>query len=116
MGALRLVASVHPARRVPSYLVARPTPVSAAARCRLDPGDGTGGSLHADAQPDFLAGFAVGVAASGELLRLTGRSEEQLALVEAYAKAQGLWHDPSVEPVYSESVLGVGCGGCAERR
>ncbi len=35
-------------------------------------------------------------------LRLTGRSEEQLALVEAYAKAQGLWHDPSVEPRFSE--------------
>ncbi len=35
-------------------------------------------------------------------LRLTGRSEEQLALVEAYAKRQGLWHDPSVEPVFSE--------------
>ncbi|MCB0944786.1 MAG: aconitate hydratase, partial [Mycobacterium sp.] len=27
-------------------------------------------------------------------LRLTGRSDEQLALVEAYAKAQGMWHDP----------------------
>lgn len=26
-------------------------------------------------------------------LRLSGRSEEQIALVEAYAKAQGLWHD-----------------------
>ncbi|MEZ0089535.1 aconitate hydratase AcnA [Streptacidiphilus sp. EB129] len=37
-------------------------------------------------------------------LRLTGRSEQQLALVEAYAKAQGLWHDPSVEPVYSEYI------------
>jgi len=35
-------------------------------------------------------------------LRLTGRSEEQLALVEAYAKAQGLWHDPAAEPRYSE--------------
>ncbi|MDI1465744.1 aconitate hydratase AcnA [Catellatospora sp. KI3] len=35
-------------------------------------------------------------------LQLTGRSEAQIALVEAYAKAQGLWHDPSVEPVYSE--------------
>ncbi|MCX4748980.1 aconitate hydratase AcnA [Kitasatospora sp. NBC_01287] len=35
-------------------------------------------------------------------LRLTGRSEQQLALVEAYAKEQGLWHDPSVEPVFSE--------------
>ncbi|GLZ78753.1 aconitate hydratase [Actinorhabdospora filicis] len=37
-----------------------------------------------------------------DYLRLTGRSEQQLALVEAYAKAQGLWHDPSVEPAYSE--------------
>ncbi|TVT54127.1 aconitate hydratase AcnA [Amycolatopsis rhizosphaerae] len=35
-------------------------------------------------------------------LKLTGRSAEQLALVEAYAKEQGLWHDPSHEPVYSE--------------
>lgn len=35
-------------------------------------------------------------------MRLTGRSEEQIALVEAYAKAQGLWHDPNHEPVYSE--------------
>ncbi|HET9690600.1 MAG TPA: aconitate hydratase AcnA [Acidimicrobiales bacterium] len=35
-------------------------------------------------------------------LRLSGRAEAQVALVEAYAKAQGLWHDPSVEPVYSE--------------
>src|SRR5690348_7010324 len=35
-------------------------------------------------------------------LRLTGRSEDQIALVEAYAKAQGLWHDPSAEPRFSE--------------
>ncbi len=35
-------------------------------------------------------------------LRLTGRGEEQLALVEAYAKAQGLWHDPAREAEYSE--------------
>jgi aconitate hydratase len=35
-------------------------------------------------------------------LKLTGRSEQQLALVEAYAKAQGLWHDASHEPKYSE--------------
>ncbi|MBO0842921.1 MAG: aconitate hydratase AcnA, partial [Nocardioides sp.] len=34
----------------------------------------------------------------------TGRSEEQLKLVEAYAKEQGLWHDPSAEPSYSESL------------
>ena len=37
-------------------------------------------------------------------LRLTGRSEEQVALVEQYAKKQGLWHDPSVEPRFSEHV------------
>ena len=37
-----------------------------------------------------------------DYLRLTGRSEEQIALVEAYSKAQKLWHDPSVEPVFSE--------------
>ena len=35
-------------------------------------------------------------------LRLTGRSEESVALVEAYAKEQGMWHDPSVEPRFSE--------------
>jgi aconitate hydratase len=39
-------------------------------------------------------------------LELTGRDAEQLALVEAYAKEQGLWHDPEasdyVEPRYSE--------------
>src|SRR5436305_3853807 len=35
-------------------------------------------------------------------LKLTGRSAEQVALVEAYAKEQGLWHDPSHEAVYSE--------------
>ncbi|MFG6502162.1 aconitate hydratase [Microbacterium sp. P05] len=37
-----------------------------------------------------------------DYLRLTGRSEQSLALVEAYAKQQHLWHDPSVEPVFSE--------------
>ena len=37
-------------------------------------------------------------------LRLTGRSDEQLALVEAYAKEQGLWHDPDAEPRYSEKL------------
>jgi aconitate hydratase len=39
-----------------------------------------------------------------EYLRLTGRPDEQLALVEAYAKEQGLWHDPSAEPRYSEQL------------
>lgn len=35
-------------------------------------------------------------------MRFTGRSEEHVNLVETYAKAQGLWHDPSVEPNFSE--------------
>ena len=37
-----------------------------------------------------------------DYLRITGRSKEQVDLVEAYTKAQGLWHDPSIEPKYSE--------------
>ncbi|APH01304.1 aconitate hydratase [Janibacter indicus] len=37
-----------------------------------------------------------------EYLRLTGRSEQQVALVEAYAKTQGMWLDPAVEPRFSE--------------
>src|SRR5690606_11376487 len=40
-------------------------------------------------------------------LRMTGRDEEHVALVEAYAKEQGLWHDPATEPAYSEH-LGPG--------
>ena len=37
-------------------------------------------------------------------LKLTGRTEEQIALVEAYAKKQGLWHDPSLSPRFSEHI------------
>ncbi|MEL4318573.1 aconitate hydratase AcnA [Leifsonia sp. YIM 134122] len=37
-----------------------------------------------------------------DYLRLTGRSEQQVALVEAYAKLQTLWHDADKEPVFSE--------------
>ena len=37
-----------------------------------------------------------------DYLRVTGRSQEQIDLVEAYAKTQGLWHDPSIEPRFSE--------------
>src|SRR6201996_8696948 len=37
-------------------------------------------------------------------LRLTGRPESQIALVEAYAKEQGLWHDPDRELVFSEEL------------
>ena len=37
-------------------------------------------------------------------LELTGRSRELLALVESYAKRQGIWHDPSATPRYSENL------------
>lgn len=37
-------------------------------------------------------------------LKFTGRNDEQLALVEAYAKEQGMWHNPKHEPEYSEYI------------
>ncbi|CCI51910.1 MAG: aconitate hydratase AcnA [Tetrasphaera jenkinsii] len=39
-----------------------------------------------------------------DYLRLTGRSEESIALVEAYAKEQGMWLDPQAEPRFSEKL------------
>ncbi|WP_338463588.1 aconitate hydratase AcnA [Franconibacter daqui] len=42
-------------------------------------------------------------------MRLSGRSEEQVALVEAYTKAQGLWRNPGDEPVFT-SVLELDMG------
>ena len=39
-----------------------------------------------------------------DYLRFTGRSESQVALVEAYAKLQKLWHEPEAAPVYSQYV------------
>jgi aconitate hydratase len=39
-----------------------------------------------------------------DYLRLTGRSEAQVKLVEAYSKLQKLWHDPATEPVFSEYI------------
>jgi aconitate hydratase len=43
-------------------------------------------------------------AATLDYLRLTGRPASQIALVEAYAREQGLWHDPDHEPAYSETL------------
>src|SRR5207249_3657422 len=37
-------------------------------------------------------------------LEFSGRSEELVDLVQAYAKEQGLWHDPNREPVFTESL------------
>src|SRR5580700_6918706 len=39
-----------------------------------------------------------------DYLRLTGRPDEQVRLVEAYAKEQGLWHDPDAVLHYSEEL------------
>jgi len=39
-----------------------------------------------------------------DYLRFTGRSQDQLALVETYAKAQGLWLDPNNVPRFSENL------------
>ncbi len=39
-----------------------------------------------------------------EYLRLTGRSEQDIALVEAYAKEQGMWFEPDAEPVFSSTL------------
>ncbi|WP_114794608.1 aconitate hydratase AcnA [Gaiella occulta] len=37
-------------------------------------------------------------------LRLTGRGEDRIALVEAYCRENGLWHDPGEQPTYSQVV------------
>ena len=39
-----------------------------------------------------------------DYLKFTGRSADQLALVETYAKAQGLWLDPNHTPRFSENL------------
>ena len=39
-----------------------------------------------------------------DYLRLSGRPEADIALVEAYAKAQGMWRDPAVEPVFTDTL------------
>ena len=40
-----------------------------------------------------------------DYMRLTGRSEEQIALTEAYCKAQGLWLEPGVDPVFTDTLV-----------
>ncbi|MGH3958592.1 aconitate hydratase [Mycobacterium sp.] len=39
-----------------------------------------------------------------DYLRLTGRSEQRIRLVEAYAKEQGMWHEPEHEPTFSHTI------------
>ena len=60
----------------------------------------------ANMSPEYGAtcGFFPVDAETLRYLRLTGRSKERLALVEAYCKENGLWHDAGEEPVYSQVV------------
>ncbi|MDC0886810.1 aconitate hydratase AcnA [Altererythrobacter sp.] len=39
-----------------------------------------------------------------DYMRLTGRDEHAIALVEAYAKEQGMWFDPENEPVFTKTL------------
>ncbi|RZP20399.1 MAG: aconitate hydratase AcnA [Erythrobacter sp.] len=39
-----------------------------------------------------------------EYMRLTGRDEETIALVEAYSKEQGMWFTPEAEPVFTKTL------------
>src|SRR5260221_13526212 len=56
--------------------------------------------------PEYGAtcGFFPVDAATLQYLRLTGRPDERIALVEAYCKENLLWHDPSDHPTYSQVV------------
>jgi aconitate hydratase len=60
----------------------------------------------ANMAPEYGAtcGFFPVDAKTLDYMRLTGRSEEQIALTEAYCKAQGLWLEPDVDPVFSDSL------------
>jgi aconitate hydratase A / 2-methylisocitrate dehydratase len=60
----------------------------------------------ANMAPEYGAtcGFFPVDAKTLEYMRLTGRSEAQVALTEAYAKAQGLWLDPDVEPLFTDTL------------
>ena len=52
-----------------------------------------------------LVVFSLSMKQPLDYLRLTGRDEQTIALVEAYAKAQGLWHDQNTpEPVFTDTV------------
>lgn len=60
----------------------------------------------ANMAPEYGAtcGFFPIDAVTLEYMRLSGRSEEQVELVGAYAKAQGMWRNPGDEPVFTSSL------------
>ncbi|MDT9591559.1 aconitate hydratase AcnA [Nocardioides zeae] len=61
----------------------------------------------ANMSPEFGSTSAVFPidAATIAYLRLTGRDPDHVAVVEAYARAQGLWHDPAARPRYDRTVV-----------
>jgi aconitate hydratase len=75
-------------------------------------GEGVSGLALADRatignmSPEYGAtcGFFPVDAETIRYLRMTGRDDDRITLVEAYSKEQGLWHDPSEEPEYSQVV------------
>ncbi|SFU59611.1 aconitate hydratase AcnA [Halomonas korlensis] len=60
----------------------------------------------ANMAPEYGAtcGFFPADAETLNYMRLTGRDDAQIALVEAYCKAQGLWRQPGAEPVFSDTL------------
>lgn len=60
----------------------------------------------ANMAPEYGAtcGFFPIDAVTLDYMRLSGRSDEQVALVEAYAKAQGMWRNPGDEPVFTSTL------------
>jgi aconitate hydratase len=60
----------------------------------------------ANMAPEYGAtcGFFPVSQATIDFLLKSGRTPERVALVEAYAKAQGLWFDPAVEPVFTDTL------------
>ncbi len=60
----------------------------------------------ANMSPEYGAtcGFFPIDAITLDYMRLSGRSEEQVELVEKYAKAQGLWRNPGDEPIFTSTL------------
>ncbi len=75
-------------------------------------GDGLAGMALADRAtianmaPEYGAtcGFFPVDQVTLDYLRLTGRDEDRVRLVETYCRAQGMWRDPSVEPAFSDTL------------
>src|SRR3546814_11666304 len=50
-----------------------------------------------------------------DYMRFTGRSDDQIALVEAYCKEQGRWHDENAaDPIFTDTLEQIGRASCRE--